>query len=53
VVNNAVFAQAARIQGTPLELSRQLCEVNFLGTIQVTRAARSASTSGDASGNRE
>jgi 3-dehydrosphinganine reductase len=39
VVNNAGAALAARIEDTPLADYRRLLEVNFLGTVQVTRAA--------------
>jgi 3-dehydrosphinganine reductase len=39
VVNNAGAALAARFEDTPREAFRRLLEVNFLGTVYVTRAA--------------
>lgn len=39
VVNNAGIAHAARFEDTPLEVFRRVFEVNFLGAVNVTRAA--------------
>jgi 3-dehydrosphinganine reductase len=39
VVNNAGIAHAARFEDTGLDVFRRVLEVNFLGTVHVTRAA--------------
>jgi 3-dehydrosphinganine reductase len=39
VVNNAGVAHAERFADTPLDVFRRMLEVNFLGTVHVTRAA--------------
>jgi 3-dehydrosphinganine reductase len=39
LVNNAGVARALRFEDTPLDAYRRLIDVNFLGTVYVTRAA--------------